>query len=105
MAGHAREWFWVGFGLIGQLMFTGRFVVQWIASEKAKQSIVTKSFWVFGILGSSILSVYAIYRRDPVYILGQVPGVFIYARNLILMRNTDKAKAAQGSKGRLQGKG
>ncbi|THF81716.1 lipid-A-disaccharide synthase N-terminal domain-containing protein [Cohnella fermenti] len=97
MSGHAKEWFWIGFGLIGQIMFTGRFVVQWIASEKAKMSVVTKSFWVFGIIGSTILSIYAIYRRDPVYILGQVPGVFIYARNLILMRNTDRSNSTQES--------
>lgn len=91
MSGHWKEWFWIGFGLIGQVMFTGRFVVQWLASEKAKMSIVTKSFWTFSILGSSMLSIYAIYRRDPVFILGQVPGIFIYARNLVIMRNSERA--------------
>ncbi|MBB6634605.1 lipid-A-disaccharide synthase N-terminal domain-containing protein [Cohnella thailandensis] len=90
----AREWFWVGLGLLGQLLFTGRFVVQWIASEKAKKSIVTKSFWVFGILGSTILSVYAVYRKDPVYIIGQAPGIFIYTRNLMLMKKEEKANAS-----------
>ena len=94
MSGHAKEWFWIIFGLIGQIMFTGRFIVQWIASERAKMSIVTKSFWTFSILGSSMLSVYAIYRRDPVFILGQVPGIFIYARNLVIMRNSERRARA-----------
>lgn len=100
MRGHWAEWFWILFGLVGQIMFTGRFVVQWIASEKAKMSIVTKSFWTFSILGSSMLSVYAIYRRDPVFIIGQVPGIFIYARNLVIMRNNERAargKAVQAA--------
>jgi lipid-A-disaccharide synthase-like uncharacterized protein len=84
---NTKEWLWILFGLIGQVMFTGRFIIQWIASEKAKKSIVTPAFWIFSILGSSVLSVYAIYRKDPVFILGQVPGIFIYARNLVIMRN------------------
>ncbi|MBB3108771.1 lipid-A-disaccharide synthase-like uncharacterized protein [Paenibacillus phyllosphaerae] len=90
------ELLWIVFGMIGQLMFTGRFVVQWIASEKAKRSIVTKSFWTFSILGSAMLSIYAIYRRDPVFIVGQVPGILIYCRNLVIMRNNEKSQALQG---------
>ncbi|MBO9131209.1 lipid-A-disaccharide synthase N-terminal domain-containing protein [Bacillus sp. 165] len=85
-----KELLWITFGMIGQIMFTGRFVVQWIASEKAKESIVTRSFWIFSIWGSSMLSIYAIYRKDPVFILGQAPGIFIYARNLILMKNKEQ---------------
>lgn len=100
-----REWWWIGFGLVGQIMFTGRFVLQWIASEKAKQSIVTRSFWTFSILGSSILSIYAIYRRDPVFILGQVPGILIYARNLIIMKNSDKAAAAAAQQNNINAQG
>lgn len=98
MNGHWREWFWIVFGLIGQIMFTGRFVVQWLASERAKMSIVTKSFWTFSILGSSMLSVYAIYRQDPVFIIGQVPGIFIYARNLVIMRNSERRARALAEK-------
>ncbi|WP_135554379.1 lipid-A-disaccharide synthase N-terminal domain-containing protein [Paenibacillus cymbidii] len=101
----AREWWWIGFGLVGQIMFTGRFVLQWIASERAKKSIVTRSFWTFSILGSSILSIYAIYRRDPVFILGQVPGILIYARNLIIMKNSDKAAAAGSQQNNVNAQG
>jgi lipid-A-disaccharide synthase-like uncharacterized protein len=87
-----KEGLWIVFGLIGQVMFTGRFVLQWIASERAKQSVVTKSFWLFSILGSTILSVYAIYRKDPVFIVGQVPGIVIYFRNLVIMRNSQRSQ-------------
>lgn len=89
-----KEALWIVFGLLGQLMFTGRFVLQWIASERAKMSVVTKSFWLFSILGSSVLSIYAIYRKDPVFILGQVPGIFIYIRNLVIMRNSERNQRA-----------
>ncbi|MBB6729950.1 lipid-A-disaccharide synthase N-terminal domain-containing protein [Cohnella zeiphila] len=95
LTGHltVRELLWIVFGMIGQVMFTGRFVIQWIASERAKKSVVTRSFWLFSILGSSMLSVYAIYRRDPVFIIGQTPGIFIYFRNLVIMRNEEKRRA------------
>jgi lipid-A-disaccharide synthase-like uncharacterized protein len=59
-----------------------RFLVQWAASEKAKKSVVPTSFWWFSIAGSSLLLIYAIYRKDPVFILGQAPNLFIYSRNL-----------------------
>jgi len=76
---------WLIFGLIGQLCFTMRFVVQWIASEKRKESVIPVSFWTFSLLGSMILLVYAIYRQDPVFILGQVFGFTVYIRNLQLI--------------------
>ncbi len=79
------EFWWVAFGLLGQLMFTGRFLVQWIASERAKKSVVPVLFWYFSIAGGLILLSYAIYRKDPVFILGQSLGVFIYGRNLFLI--------------------
>jgi lipid-A-disaccharide synthase-like uncharacterized protein len=79
------ELWWVLFGLAGQLMFTGRFLVQWIASEKARRSVMPVAFWYFSMGGGLILLSYAIYRRDPVFILGQSLGVFIYARNLWLI--------------------
>jgi lipid-A-disaccharide synthase-like uncharacterized protein len=81
------ELFWVLFGLFGQLMFTGRFLVQWIASERARRSVVPVAFWYFSIAGGLVLLAYAIYRADPVFILGQTLGVVIYARNLWLIRN------------------
>ena len=74
------------FGLFGQLMFTGRFLVQWIASERARRSVMPVVFWYFSLAGGAVLLSYALYRRDPVFILGQSLGVFIYTRNLWLIR-------------------
>ncbi|ARC87454.1 lipid-A-disaccharide synthase N-terminal domain-containing protein [Rhodovulum sp. MB263] len=79
------EFWWVAVGLGGQLMFTARFLVQWIASERARNSVVPVAFWYFSMAGGLILLAYAIYRKDPVFILGQVTGVFIYTRNLWLI--------------------
>ena len=80
------EFWWVAFGLFGQLMFTGRFLVQWIASERARKSVMPVVFWYFSLAGGVILLAYAIYRRDPVFVLGQSLGVFIYLRNLVLIQ-------------------
>ena len=88
------EFWWVAFGLGGQLMFSGRFIVQWIASEKAGRSVIPLAFWYFSIAGGVILFLYALYRRDPVFILGQSLGLFIYSRNLWLIyreRSSDTA--------------
>lgn len=82
----SAELAWVAFGLAGQLMFTGRFLVQWIASERARKSVVPVLFWYFSVAGGLILLAYALYRRDPVFILGQSMGLFIYLRNLWLIR-------------------
>ncbi|MCG6902467.1 MAG: lipid-A-disaccharide synthase N-terminal domain-containing protein [Rhodobacter sp.] len=80
------EFWWVVFGLFGQLLFMGRFLVQWIASERQGRSVVPVIFWYFSIGGGIILFAYACYRADPVFILGQSMGLFIYARNLWLIR-------------------
>jgi lipid-A-disaccharide synthase-like uncharacterized protein len=80
------EHVWVGVGLLGQMFFTARFLVQWIASERRKQSVVPVHFWYFSVGGGLILLVYAIYRLDPVFIVGQGAGLFVYARNLYLIR-------------------
>ena len=74
--------FWIIFGFIGQAMFTMRFVVQWIASERRKESVIPVSFWYFSLGGGLILLFYAIHRMDPVFILAYLPGNFIYFRNL-----------------------
>ncbi len=79
------EFWWVALGLFGQLMFTGRFLVQWIASERARKSVMPVLFWYFFLAGGLILLAYAIYRHDPVFILGQSLGVFVYLRNLVLI--------------------
>lgn len=72
-------------GFLGQLLFSARFLIQWIASERKGRSVVPLAFWIFSIMGSSLLLWYAIYRRDPVFILGQSAGLFIYLRNLHLI--------------------
>lgn len=84
--GSRTELAWVLFGLFGQLMFSGRFIVQWLASERVRRSVIPVTFWYFSIAGGLVLLSYAIYRADPVFILGQSLGVFIYARNLWLIR-------------------
>ncbi len=76
---------WLGIGFFGQAMFTGRFLVQWLASEKKKESVIPLAFWYFSISGGIILLAYAIHKQDPVFILGQALGVFIYLRNLHLI--------------------
>ncbi len=82
---------WVLVGLGGQVLFMMRFVVQWIVSEKAKRSTIPVSFWWLSIGGAAILLAYAIYRADPVFILGQSLGFFIYARNLWLIHAEQRA--------------
>ncbi len=76
------EKIWVALGLTAQLMFSMRFIVQWIASERARQSIVPEMFWYFSFAGGILLFSYAVYRFDPVFMLGQGMGLFIYARNI-----------------------
>jgi lipid-A-disaccharide synthase-like uncharacterized protein len=76
------EQVWVGVGLLGQGLFSARFIVQWIASERRKQSVVPREFWYLSLAGALITLSYAIYRLDPVFILGYAPGLFVYARNL-----------------------
>ena len=86
---------WLGIGFFGQAMFFMRFFVQWIASERSKRSIIPNAFWYFSLLGGITLLSYAIYRLDPVFIIGQATGLFIYIRNLMLLRNSGKAGAEQ----------
>ena len=76
---------WVGIGFLAQSLFMMRFVVQWIASEKAKASVMPVAFWYFSLGGGAMLLAYAIHRRDPVFIFGQALGLFVYARNLMLI--------------------
>lgn len=87
------EFWWVVFGLGGQLLFMSRFLVQWIASEREKRSVVPIAFWYFSVGGGVILFTYAVYRADPVFILGQSMGLFIYLRNLWLIRNERRKNA------------
>lgn len=82
---------WVGVGLGGQVLFTARFLVQWIASERAGRSVVPLAFWYLSVGGGAILFAYAIWRRDPVFILGQSMGMVIYLRNLWLIHAERRA--------------
>ncbi len=75
------DW-WVLVGFIAQFFFTARFVVQWLASERAGRSIIPVAFWFLSIGGGVMLLVYAIHRKDPVFIAGQAFGLFVYLRNL-----------------------
>ncbi len=76
---------WVGLGLAGQLLFTGRMVVQWLASERHRRSVVPIAFWWLSLVGATMLLVYFTWRRDIVGVLGQAAGWFIYMRNLWLI--------------------
>src|SRR5271169_2546862 len=84
------DW-WVALGIVAQLLFTMRFLVQWIASERAGHSVIPLAFWVFSIFGGLLLLVYALYRRDAVFIAGQAFGVFVYLRNLYFVLRDRKA--------------
>lgn len=88
--------FWLVLGLAGQVAFAGRFLIQWLASERAGRSIVPRTFWHLSIVGSLLLLAYALYRRDPVFILGQSGGLLIYSRNLRLLRRQEAMTPARG---------
>ncbi|HUL87365.1 MAG TPA: lipid-A-disaccharide synthase N-terminal domain-containing protein [Pseudolabrys sp.] len=81
-------------GYVAQAMFAMRFVVQWIASERAGKSVVPTAFWVFSIGGGIMLLGYALYRKDPVFIIGQAFGVFVYLRNLQFVMRSGGTTAA-----------
>lgn len=76
---------WLIVGFTGQALFSMRFIVQWIQSERQKRSMIPLAFWYFSVAGGLSLLIYAIHRRDPVFIVGQGSGLFIYFRNLYLI--------------------
>ena len=82
-----EELVWLGVGFTAQAMFTMRFLVQWIATEKARRSIVPEAFWYWSFAGGCMLFIYAVYRMDPVFIFGQGTPLFIYARNIYFIRS------------------
>ena len=82
-------------GMLGQILFFSRFLVQWIASERAKASVVPVAFWFFSLFGGFLLLVYAVQREDPVFIIGQALGLLIYVRNLMLISKS-KDRAGNG---------
>jgi len=87
------EAIWLAVGLIGQSMFFLRFLVQWLASERAGQSVIPTAFWYFSMAGALIVLAYAIYKKDPVFIIGQCAGLFVYTRNLYFIHSTGQAGA------------
>lgn len=81
-----RTWdFWVAIGFLGQFLFAGRFIIQWISSERSRRSVIPVQFWYFSLVGGLITAAYAIHRRDPVFIVGQSSGLIVYVRNLMLI--------------------
>ena len=85
---------WVALGFVAQAMFFMRFAVQWIASERAGRSVVPTAFWIFSVVGGLLLLIYALQRKDPVFIAGQGLGLFIYLRNLQFILRGRKSAAA-----------
>jgi lipid-A-disaccharide synthase-like uncharacterized protein len=81
-----NETLWLIIGFTGQIFFSLRFLVQWLQSERQQRSVIPIEFWYFSILGAATLLTYAIHRADPVFIVGQMTGLFIYLRNLHLIR-------------------
>ena len=86
-----NEWFsssagWYALGFAGQLLFTSRFFVQWLVSERSRRVVIPEAFWYLSMLGGVTLLAYAIHRRDPVFAIGQGAGLLVYARNLVLHR-------------------
>ena len=86
---------WLGLGFFAQILFSARFLVQWLASERVGKSIMPLAFWYLSIAGSILLLAYSIYRKDPVFILGQSLGIFIYSRNLFLIYREKKMASGQ----------
>jgi lipid-A-disaccharide synthase-like uncharacterized protein len=85
---------WVVLGFIAQGLFTMRFVVQLVASERARASVIPVAFWLFSIGGGVLLLIYALYRRDPVFIAGQALGLLVYIRNLYFIVLTGKQSSS-----------
>ena len=85
---------WLAVGFLGQAMFSARFIVQWIHSERQRRSVIPVAFWYFSVAGGALLLIYAIYRLDPVFILGQGTGLLIYGRNLYFIMRGDRPPEA-----------
>ena len=92
------DW-WVLLGFAAQGLFTMRFLVQWIASERAKRSVIPLAFWYLSIGGGLLLLIYALYRKDPVFIAGQAFGLIVYLRNLYFIVTHGRPAALDGKVG------
>ncbi len=89
-----QPWGWLLIGFIGQALFSARFLVQWVYSERRKRSLIPVVFWYFSLAGGTTLFVYALHIGDPVFILGQSMGVLIYTRNLYFIHKQRQFAAA-----------
>ena len=78
--------FWLTIGVIAQVLFAGRMIVQWWASERAGQSVVPREFWTLSCVGGCLMLAYACWRQDPIFVVGQIGGLFVYTRNLALWK-------------------
>lgn len=87
--------FWLAFGLMGNAAFASRFLIQWIASERAGESIVPKAFWYLSLVGSLILLIYAIHLQNIVFTLAYLPNGFVYVRNLVLVQRKEARLATE----------
>jgi len=93
----AAEAFLLVVGLVAQAMFSARFLVQWLVSEKRRESVIPLAFWYLSLCGGVMLFCYAVMRKDPVIMLGQGTGIFIYSRNLWLIYRKRRADAAEAA--------
>jgi lipid-A-disaccharide synthase-like uncharacterized protein len=82
--------FWLAVGLVGNALFFSRFLIQWLASERAGRSTVPPVFWHLSLIGSAFLLAYALHSRDPVFVLAYLPNGFVYLRNLALLRREEE---------------
>ena len=90
---------WLAIGFAGQALFTARFVVQWLASERQRDSVVPVAFWWLSLIGGLTLFSYASYRQDPVIMLGQGMGLVVYVRNLMLVSKSKRRAAKRHRRG------
>ena len=91
------HWHWdllAVFGFVAQALFATRFIVQWISSEKKRESHVPVAFWYFSLTGGILMTIYGVLRGDPVIVLGQAPGLIVYIRNLMLIRHARRITTA-----------
>ena len=88
-----QDFIWLIVGLLGQILFMMRFIVQWIHSERHQKSLIPTSFWYFSLLGSVIVLAYGIHKTELVIIVGQLPGTLVYIRNLMLLKKERSKKS------------
>jgi len=95
----STEQFWLSVGFLAQGFFSMRFVVQWVATERRRQSVVPIAFWLFSLCGGLTLLTYALHRRDPVYVVAELAGTLIYLRNLYFVHRARRGSVDGGHRG------